>query len=119
MIVVDSQVLFYGIGKGKKPVQKAQQTATQAHRTSVGGRSLRGAHMDCIRLEFCRQAEPSSMTDMSLRFVGLHVKTLRSYKRALLSFFNWLDDENIPFRQEPPPLMISWRVTLSTYGWMM
>lgn len=33
---------------------------------------------------------------MSLRFVGLHTKSLRSYKRALLHFFRWLEDENEP-----------------------
>ena len=35
------------------------------------------------------------MTERSLRFVGLHWRTLRSYRRALLSFFEWLDDEGI------------------------
>lgn len=36
------------------------------------------------------------MTDQSLCFVGLHPRTLRSYKRALLSFFLWLEDEELP-----------------------
>ena len=36
------------------------------------------------------------MTSHSLRFVGLHVRTLRSYKKALLGFFQWLDDEDLP-----------------------
>ena len=33
---------------------------------------------------------------MSLRFIGLHAKSLRSYKRALLNFFQWLDEEEHP-----------------------
>ena len=36
------------------------------------------------------------MTSLSLRFVGLHERTLRCYKRALLAFFDWLDAEDIP-----------------------
>ena len=38
---------------------------------------------------------------MSLRFVGLHAKSLRSYKRALLHFFRWLDDEGEPIPSRP------------------
>lgn len=38
---------------------------------------------------------------MSLRFVGLHTKSLRSYKRALLHFFRWLDDEGEPIPSRP------------------
>lgn len=30
---------------------------------------------------------------MSLRFVGLHERSLRSYRRALLNFFRWLEEE--------------------------
>ena len=34
-----------------------------------------------------------------LRFAGLKPRTLQSYKQALLSYFNWLEDEAMPMPQ--------------------
>lgn len=41
------------------------------------------------------------MMPQSLRFVGLKPRTLQSYKRALLHFFVWLDEEHIPLPAKP------------------
>ena len=50
-------------------------------------------------MELGRQAQPKSTPMSGLRFAGLKPRTLQSYKKALLSFFEWLEGEAMPIPQ--------------------
>ena len=47
-------------------------------------------------MELGRQAQSKSAESMSLRFAGLKPRTLRSYNKALLDYFVWLEQEAMP-----------------------
>lgn len=47
-------------------------------------------------MELGRQAQSQSFEVMSLRFAGLKPRTLRSYNKALLDYFIWLEQEAMP-----------------------
>lgn len=103
MVIVDSQILFYAVGKGRSPSERLNRLLRRLAALSLAGGLYVFRAWTLSAWNFADNPKQKSLM-ASLRFIGLKPRTLQSYKAALSRYFDWLEQEDMSIPSKPSHL---------------